>query len=156
MLVLHSDNGAPMRAWTMQARLKDLGVVPSFSRPAVSNDNPFSESLFRTLKNRPTYPDHCFESLEDARQWVSQFVEYYNKSHRHSALKFLTPHQRHSGHSAVIMAKRKAVLERMKAKRAERWSGPTRNWTLSRSVKLNPGNTQREGSHDATSHTLCS
>ena len=73
-LVLHSDNGAPMKGATMLATLQRLGVVPSFSRPSVSDDNPYSESLFRTLKYTPSYPSKPFESIEAARQWVHTFV----------------------------------------------------------------------------------
>lgn len=72
-VVLHSDNGSPMKGATMLATLQDLGVVPTFSRPSVSNDNPFSEALFKTLKYRPEYPVRAFESLLVARQWVGQF-----------------------------------------------------------------------------------
>lgn len=77
-VVLHSDNGSPMKGATMLATLQALGVAPSFSRPAVSNDNPFSESLFKTLKYRPAYPCQAFENLLTARQWVSTFVQWYN------------------------------------------------------------------------------
>jgi putative transposase len=73
-VVLHSDNGSPMKGATMLATLQKLGVIPSFSRPACSNDNPFSESLFKTLKYRPAYPRRPFESLMAARQWVGTFV----------------------------------------------------------------------------------
>ena len=73
-LVLHSDNGAPMKGATMLATLQRLGVVPSFSRPSVSDDNPYSEALFKTLKYCPQFPTKPFESLEEARQWVQSFV----------------------------------------------------------------------------------
>ncbi|GEM_PF-1891596 len=76
-LVLHADNGAPMKGATLQ----QLGVVPSFSRPSVSNDNPYSESLFRTLKYTPAWPGKPFESLEAARAWVQEFVTWYNGVH---------------------------------------------------------------------------
>lgn len=85
-VVLHSDNGSPMKGATMLATLQALGVAPSFSRPAVSNDNPYSESLFKTLKYRPAYPRQAFESLLAARQWVGTFVQWYNDEHRHSAI----------------------------------------------------------------------
>ena len=92
-VVLHSDNGSPMKGATMLATLQALGVVPSFSRPAVSNDNPYSESLFKTLKYRPAYPRRAFENLLAARQWVGTFVQWYNHEHRHSAIGFVTPQQ---------------------------------------------------------------
>nr|VFK36249.1 MAG: Integrase core domain-containing protein [Candidatus Kentron sp. LPFa] len=84
-LILHSDNGSPMRGATMLATLQKLGVIPSFSRPSVSDDNPYSESLFRTLKYCPAYPGKPFESLEQARGWVHGFAHWYNEKHRHSA-----------------------------------------------------------------------
>lgn len=72
-VTLHSDNGAPMKSVTMLAKLQDLGVIPSFSRPSVSNDNPFSESLFKTLKYRPEYPAKPFDTMLEAREWVMRF-----------------------------------------------------------------------------------
>ncbi len=76
-VTLHSDNGGPMKGATMLATLQKLGIMPSLSRPSVSNDNPYSESLFRTLKYRPDYPVKPFDTLEDARQWVTGFVSWY-------------------------------------------------------------------------------
>lgn len=137
-LVLHSDNGGPMKGGTMLAKLEALGVEPSFNRPGVSNDNPFSESLFRTLKYRPDFPESCFSSLADAKLWVQLFVHWYNHIHRHSALKFVTPHQRHTGKDQAILNKRKLVLEEAKRKRPERWTGETRNLALPAMVQLNP------------------
>ncbi|RMH37251.1 MAG: IS3 family transposase [Gammaproteobacteria bacterium] len=137
-LVLHADNGSPMKGATLMATLQQLGVVPSFSRPSVSNDNPYSESLFRTLKYTPTWPQKPFESLNAARQWVHEFVSWYNGSHRHSALKFVTPNERHEGRDTVLLAKRKAVYETARKRHPERWSGPTRNWEPVVEVWLNP------------------
>jgi len=85
-LVIHSDNGAPMKGATMLATMQNLGVMPSFSRPSVSHDNPYSESLFRTLKYRPVYPSKPFADLLAARRWVEGFVLRYNVEHRHSAI----------------------------------------------------------------------
>ena len=96
-LVLHSDNGSPMKAATFLATLEKLGVQSSFSRPRVSNDNPYSESLFKTMKYCPKYPFTGFSSLEEARQWVQEFVKWYNLTHMHSGINFLTPYQRHHG-----------------------------------------------------------
>ena len=138
-LVLHSDNGAPMKGATMLATLQRLGVVPSFSRPAVSNDNPFSEALFKTLKYRPEFPAKPFESLETARTWVHAFVHWYNEEHRHSALKFVTPGQRHRGEDAEILRQREDLYAAARAQHPARWSGPTRDWTPASSVVLNPG-----------------
>ena len=91
-VVLHSDNGSPMKGATMLATLQALGVMPSFSRPAVSNDNPYSEALFKTLKYRPAYPRRSFADLVAARQWISTFVHWYNHEHRHSAMRARTAH----------------------------------------------------------------
>ena len=96
-VVLHSDNGSPMKGATMLATLQRLGLIPSFSRPSVSDDNPFSEALFRTLKYRPQYPEQAFEDIGAARTWVACFVNWYNHEHRHSAIRFVTPQERHSG-----------------------------------------------------------
>jgi len=137
-VVLHSDNGSPMKGATMLATLQKLGVVPSFSRPACSNDNPFSESLFKTLKYRPAYPQRSFESLMAARQWVGTFVRWYNEEHRHSAIKFVTPAQRHAGLDGALLRKRAEVYEAAKARRPDRWSGDTRNWEPVTTVHLNP------------------
>jgi transposase InsO family protein len=139
-LVLHSDNGAPMKGATMLATLQNLGVMPSFSRPAVSNDNPFAESLFRTLKYRPGYPSKPFDSVESAQTWVMQFVAWYNTAHRHSALNFVTPQQRHTGADVAILANRKAVYEQAKVNRPQRWSGETRNCQPIGPVWLNRDN----------------
>jgi transposase InsO family protein len=96
-LVLHSDNGQAMRGHTLIATLQWLGITPSFSRPHVCNDNPYSEALFRTLKHTPAYPRLPFASCEAARQWVARFVTWYNTEHRHSAIRYVTPDQRHGG-----------------------------------------------------------
>lgn len=137
-LVLHSDNGSPMKGATMLATLQKLGVIPSFSRPSVSDDNPYSESLFRTLKYAPAYPCKPFESLETARQWVREFVRWYNTEHRHSAIRYVTPHQRHCGKEEDLLEQRKVVYETAKARNPSRWSGATRNWDAVTEVWLNP------------------
>ena len=92
-LVLHSDNGAPMKGITLLAMLQALGVTPSFSRPRVSNDNPYSESLFRTVKYRPWYPQRPFSSVLEARECVETFVHWYNDEHRHRAIRLRIPVQ---------------------------------------------------------------
>jgi putative transposase len=137
-VVLHSDNGSPMKGATMLATLQALGVMPSFSRPAVSNDNPFSESLFRTMKYRPTYPTRPFENLLAARQWVGRFVQWYNHEHRHSAIGFVTPDQRHMRIDTALLNQRVQVYEAAKARHPQRWSGATRNWQPVNIVHLNP------------------
>ena len=138
-LVLHSDNGSPMRGATMLATLEKLGVVPSFSRPSVSDDNPYSEALFRTVKYHSTFPMlDKFATIIEARQWAERFVVWYNNEHLHSALKFVTPQQRHSGADKAIRAYRHEVYQAAKASYPERWSGQTRNWSLPDTVTLNP------------------
>ena len=142
-VTLHSDNGSPMKGATMLATLQELGVMPSFSRPSVSNDNPYSESLFRTLKYRPEYPEKAFESLDAARTWVDGFVDWYNHEHRHSSIKFVTPIERHTGQDKDILINRKAVYLKAKMAHPERWSGDIRNWEPITEVYLNPGKNKR-------------
>ena len=138
-LLLHSDNGSPMKGATMLATLQQLGVMPSFSRPSVSDDNPYSESLFKTLKYRPGFPNKPFDSLEEARAWVAGFEQWYNEEHRHSSLKFVTPGQRHRGEDAEILEKRHAVYRDARSRMPGRWVKNTRNWVPVGTVYLNPG-----------------
>lgn len=105
-LILHSDNGSPMKSSTLIAKLDELGVTPSRGRPRVSNDNPYSESLFKTLKYRPDWPADGFEDLNAARKWVEEFVNWYNNHHLHSEIRFISPAQRHANQDASILAKR--------------------------------------------------
>jgi len=124
---------------TMLSTLQRLGVMPSFSRPSVSDDNPYSEALFKTLKYHPGFPDKPFDSLQEAREWVAGFQHWYDQVHRHSALKFVTPAQRHCGDDGAILEQRHALYEVVKARHPERWSGPSRNWEPEKTVYLNPG-----------------
>lgn len=137
-LVFHSDNGGPMKGSTMLATLQRLGVVPSFSRPKVSDDNPYSESLFRTMKYRPEYPSQAFENLSHAQQWVDEFVCWYNTRHLHSAIRFVTPDDRHYAREHDILAKRQLVYRQARRRHPERWSRQTRNWNPVLLVWLNP------------------
>jgi putative transposase len=137
-IVLHSDNGSPMKGATMLATLQKLGVVPSFSRPHVSDDNPFSESLFRTMKYRPEYPSQPFASLQHARNWVREFVLWYNTVHRHSAIRYVTPEQRHQGQDVGILQQRERIYERARQRHPERWPNRTRDWKPVDTVVLNP------------------
>lgn len=127
----------------MLATLQRLGVVPSFSRPSVSNDNPFSEAAFATLKGTPAYPEKPFASPEQARAWVGRFVAWYNDTHRHCALRFVNPDQRHRGEDAELLARRHALYQEARAQRPARWSGPTRSWRPVGPVTLNPGKPHR-------------
>jgi putative transposase len=137
-LVLHSDNGSPMKAATFQVLLEKLGIQSSYSRPRVSNDNPYSEAMFRTLKYRPEYPHRGFKTLEEARLWSVNFVHWYNFEHLHSGINFVTPDQCHTGVYIDVLKNRKEVYELAKQKHPERWSRDTRDWSAHESVALNP------------------
>ena len=144
-LVLHSDNGSPMKGATMLETLYALGIMPSNSRPRVSNDNAYAESLFKTVKYRPDYQPKGFATLDEARQWVHQFVEWYNNEHHHSGINFLTPAQRHSvDHGLDVLEKRKVTYELAKAAHPERWSKQTRDWSIEATVFLNPDKVEKE------------
>lgn len=137
-LVLHSDNGAPMKSMTLLSKMHDLGITPSRGRPRVSNDNPYSESLFRTLKYCPQWPSSGFASLEAARSWVRDFMHWYNHEHRHSRIRFVTPAERHGGRDHQILARRHELYEKARQANPQRWSGRSRNWEPIGTVLLNP------------------
>lgn len=137
-VTLHADNGGPMKGASMLSMMQTLGIAPSFSRPAVSNDNPYSESLFRTVKYRPQYPKRAFTEIEDARKWVEQIVQWYNFEHRHSSIRFVTPAQRHAGLDKRILEHRRAVYEQARQNHPERWSRNIRNCEPVNVVYLNP------------------
>ncbi len=143
-LTLHSDNGGPMKGATMVATLKRLGVIPSFSRPSVSDDNPYSESLFKTTKYCPQYPSKPFESVLGASEWVKKFVAWYNEEHLHSGIRFVTPGSRHRGEDIEILAARNKVYETAKKQQPNRWSRQTRNWGHIKEVFLNSLNGKRD------------
>jgi putative transposase len=142
-LLLHADNGGAMKGKTMLAKLEELGVMPSFSWPRGSDDNPFPEALFRTLKYRPGYPDGRLSSIDEARRWVENFFAWYNQDHQHSGIRFVTPSERHDGREKAILARRHQVYEAARARTPERWSRTTLNWTPVQSVRLNPARTAR-------------
>ena len=135
---VHSDNGSPMKGETMLATMQRLGVAASRSRPAVSNDNPFSEALFRTLKYRPQLPVKPFNGLLHARRWVTELVHWYNHEHRHSAIRFIAPAQRHLKLDEAILAERAEVYAAARNANPNRWSGEIRNWSPITEVHLNP------------------
>ena len=137
-LVLHADNGGPMKGSTLLSMLQRLGVVSSFSRPSVSDDNPFSEALFRTMKYRPGYPRKPFTSFEDALRWVEGFVAWYNDEHLHSGIRYVTPSDRHARRDRSILAHRHDVYTTAKRRTPRRWSRHTRNWQPIGAVYLNP------------------
>lgn len=133
---LHSDNGKPMTCGTIKATFERLGVLPSYSRPRVSNDNPFSESLFKTLKYRPSFPG-SFNTIEAAIEWVDYFVNWYNKEHLHSGIKYVTPNERHNGLDVAILKKRHQTYQKAKKRNPLRWVGKTRDWSYQETVELN-------------------
>jgi len=137
-LTLHSDNGAPMRGATLIATLEQLGVARSLSRPSVSNDNPYLEALFRTLKYRPEHPLEPFPDLAAARTFADLLVQWYNHEHRHSAIRFVTPAQRHAGADRQLLDQRHGLYLAARARHPDRWSGKTRNWKRIERVHLNP------------------
>ena len=137
-LILHSDNGSPMKGTLMISMLQKLGVTASFSRPGVSNDNPYSESLFKTLKYHSKFPEKGFETKEDARNWVAGFVSHYNEHHLHSGIKYVTANQRHERRDFAILENRKKVYQEAREKKALRWSRNIRNWNFIKEVTLNP------------------
>ncbi|AWB32595.1 IS3 family transposase [Orrella marina] len=136
--VMHGDNGSTLKATSVLAMLNWLGIEPSYSRPRVSDDNAFAESLFKTAKYRPEFPARGFKSLEAARQWGATFVHWYNHEHRHSGIQYVTPDQRHRGEDIKILGARHALYQQQKRNNPARWSGQTRNWSLVGAVTLNP------------------
>jgi len=137
-LVLHADNGSPMKGATMKTTMEKLGIIASYSRPRVSNDNPFSEALFRTCKYRPDWPTKGFATKADAQAWVKSFASWYNGKHLHSAIRFVTPNERHAGNDRATLANRANLYANARAQNPERWSGKTRNWQPAGPVWLNP------------------
>ena len=141
---LHSDNGSAMKGSTLKATLERLGVLASYSRPSVSDDNPYVESLFGTLKTRVGYPKKPFTSKEDAQQWVDGFVYWYNEEHRHSALNWVTPMARHTGSERELLRLREHTYRKARQRRPERWSRGIRNCQPAPAVTLNPAQKNKE------------
>ena len=134
---LHSDNGNPMKGATMIMTLYNLGVLPSYSRPRVSNDNPYIESLFKTMKYTAGYPGQ-FNDIEHARIWMADFVNWYNTEHRHSAIAYVTPAQRRSGEYKAILERRNVTMEYARLAHPERWGNRIRVWKANEEIYLNP------------------
>ncbi len=155
-VVLHADNGSAMKGATMKVTMERLGVTASFSRPRVSNDNPCSEALFRTCKYGPSWPAEGFASIGDARLWVKDFTAWYNTEHHHSAIRFVTPEQRHRREDQARLARRHTVYQAARERHPARWSGKTRNWQPVGSVWLNPERADNghegHGAADALTH----
>lgn len=141
-LTLHQDNGGPMISGEFLSFLKNWHVNPSYSRPGECNDNPYSESLFKTLKYRPAFPER-FQDEESAEKYVIYFVDWYNNEHRHSKISFVTPNQRRYGKDIEILQKRKDVYELARERNPRRWSGNIRNWNHIKYVTLNPKNSKK-------------
>jgi putative transposase len=137
-LTVHSDRGGPMKSKTLAQLYADLGVTKTHSRPHTSNDNPFSESQFKTVKYRPEFPRR-FGSLEHARDCSRDLIDWYNNEHHHSSLAFLTPHDVHHGLAERRLAERASVLEAAYRDHPERFvQGPPKSPTLARAVWINP------------------
>jgi transposase InsO family protein len=136
--VLHGDNGATLKATTVLAMLHWLGVKPSYSRPRVSDDNAYVESLFRTAKYRPEFPRTGFADLGAARTWAAHFVHWYNHEHRHSGIRYVSPAQRHADEDDTILAARHALYVQARERNPRRWSRHTRDWSPIGTVTLNP------------------
>lgn len=151
-VILHSDNGSSMKGATMLAMLQTLGIMPSLSRPAVSNDNPYSESAFKTLKYRSDYPFKPFADLTAARDWAEKLVLWYNHEHRHSGIQFVTPAQRHDGLDKSLIEGRLRVYAAARQARPQRWSGKVRNWQFVDEVHLNP--TKNSSTNWANAHEM--
>ena len=135
---MHSDNCAPMRSFTMQAKMRDLGVASSYSQPRVSNDNPYSESWFRTTKYHHSWPKDGFQTIAEARKWISNFVAWYNNVHKHSGIKYVTPEERHNGLDNQIMLNRQSVYLQAQRKNPSKCRSNIRNWDYIDKVTLNP------------------
>ena len=146
--VLHGDNGSTLKATTVLAMLHWLGVKPSYSRPRVSDDNAFVESLFKTAKYRPEFPARGFATLDDARLWGRDFVRWYNSEHRHSGIRYVTPAQRHALEDRAILAARHQTYLQARERNPARWSRGTRDWTPVGAVTLNPERDDVVRAHD--------
>jgi len=135
-LVLHSDNGRPMKGSQMLCTLRGLGIIPSFNRPRVSNDNPYAEALFSTLKRHPDYPAAPFSSLDAARSWMARFASSYNGEHLHGSLCFVSPNDRYFGREDSVLIRRCAVYEQARRRSPMRWARGLRRWLTSDPPRL--------------------
>ena len=137
-LTLHADRGSAMKAKLMVQLLADLGVTKSHSRPYVSDDNPFSESQFKTLKYRPDFPEN-FGSQEDSRTFLTTFFDWYNNEHRHSGINMMTPASVHYGEAEQMLKQRQSVMQQAFDSHPERFvKGPPKLAPLPGAVWINP------------------
>jgi len=134
-LIVHADNGKPMRSRTLQKLFELLAVTASHGRPHTSNDNAYAESLFATFKGRVAYPEY-FHSLRAAREYCAMFFAWYNTEHLHSGLDYLTPIQVHSGAHRQILARRNALLEENRRKHPQRHGGTEKMYAIPETVRL--------------------
>jgi putative transposase len=140
----HSDRGPAMKAKSVALLLSDLGVKKQHKRPHVSNDNPFSEAQFKTVKYHPTFPDR-FGSLQDVRAWAQDFFDWYNNHHRHSSLGLMTPFMVHYGQVEHIREQRKQVLAAAYNAHPERFvRGISSPEPLPEAVWINPPKNEKE------------
>ncbi len=143
-LTIHADNGSPMKALSFAQLLTDLGVAKSHSRPSVSNDNPFSESAFKTLKYRHGYPER-FGSIEDARSFCREFFPWYNTEHRHSGIAMLTPENVHYNNHKEVLIARSQTLEHAFQLHPERFvKGVPKVKSVPSKVWINKPNTKEQ------------
>ncbi len=133
---VHSDNGNPMKGTTLLALFYSLGISNSYSRPRVSNDNPFIESWFKTLKYDVSYPGN-FSSIDEAREWFAMFVNNYNTGHAHSGLQYITPRQMRNGEYTSIVQNRNKVMMEAKSRNPLRWSRHAKQLPEEHIVTLN-------------------
>ena len=143
-LTVHSDNGGPMKHADFSTFLESRGVARSYSRPSVSDDNPFSESLFRTVKYAPSWPG-SFASHEEAEAWMANWVAWYNDKHLHSGIGYVTPSSRHTGEDIELLAERRLVSEQARQANPSRWSGKARSWKRPGAVRLGRPDHPAEG-----------
>jgi len=137
-LIIHQDRGAPMTSKTMLQMYADLSVEPSYSRPHVSDDNPYSEAQFKTLKYRPGYPER-FGSMEDAHAFCRPLFTWYNAEHHHSGIAYMTPEAVHYGQAERLQLVRQSTLDAAFATHPERFvNGPPRAPELPRAAWINP------------------
>ena len=136
-LTIHADRGAPMRSKAVSQLMADLGITKTHSRPYVSDDNPYSELQFKTLKYNPLFPGQ-FGSLEDARIFLRQFFHWYNNEHRHSGINMMTPKDVHTGNAENVTRKRLETMIAAYARHPERFvSGQPKLKPLAREVWIN-------------------
>lgn len=147
ILTVHQDNGAAMISSEFLSELGFWGR-PSYSRPGVSDDNPYSEAMFRTVKYRSGFPG-VFNTIKEAIVWMKDFIQWYNNEHRHSGIGFVTPMQKRRGEDVEIMEKRKATYLAARNDHPERWSRNIRRWEVTKEVTLNPRNRKKDRQREA-------